>query len=148
MNIAKHYPRIAQELYGKPWLILPATHKVLVESFEAHRSGQLHGANVRMIQDNHRKAIGGKSSIQADDISSEAEALLANEKSPELPPGYARISVNGIIGKRLSGLDMLCGGCDINNVADQIDTAMKDTNIHTLIFDFCTPAGVFQACPR
>lgn len=61
---------------------------------------------------------------------------------PELlAPGVALISVSGIIGKRLSFFESLCGGYDLDQLAFEVDQVAADRTVHSVVFDFDTPGG-------
>lgn len=126
MNISKHYPRIERELFQTPWLILPNTHQTLVKAFQAHITGK-----------------------QSNDVLPEDEAM-AEDEVPVIvaPSSIAVITVEGIIGKRLGLLETMCGGCDLNNVAEAIDKVMADDSIDTIVFDFYTPGGTVTGVPE
>lgn len=69
-------------------------------------------------------------------------------------PGYfeianiAVIPVHGILGKHLSGLEMMCGGCSMDEVAAMIDVADKSAHIQKVFFDFNTPGGTVTGTPE
>ena len=60
----------------------------------------------------------------------------------EETPGVAVIPVAGLIGKRLSGMALMCGGCDIDTVARALRAAAADTNVSTIVLDINTPGGM------
>lgn len=124
MNFAKHYPRIERELFHSAWFVLPSVHNTLVKTFKAHIEG-------------------AKADV------SEMEDLLQLEANDLVTdPSIALINVEGIIGKRLSGLDIACGGCDLNNVSDAIDEAMANENVKTIVFYINSPGGTVTGVPE
>lgn len=58
------------------------------------------------------------------------------------------IPVHGVLGKHLSELEMMCGGCDVDTVSQMIDLAMGDQNVKRLIFDFRSPGGEVTGIPE
>ena len=72
-----------------------------------------------------------------------------DDELPEPPPlyttpvaGVAVIALNGIIGKRLSGLALMCGGCDVDQVARALTAAVADSNVSTILLDINSPGGM------
>ena len=62
--------------------------------------------------------------------------------------GIAWIPVHGVLGKNLSSLELMCGGCDYNDIAEAIEEALEDPMIHTLLLDFDTPGGMGVGLPE
>jgi len=62
--------------------------------------------------------------------------------------GIAWIPVHGVLGKSLSSLELLCGGCDYNDIAEAVEASLADPMIHTLLLDFDTPGGMLVGLPE
>ena len=58
----------------------------------------------------------------------------------------AIIPVHGVLGKKLSYLDLWCGGCDYSYVSEFAEQAMHDPMIESVVFDFDTPGGMSAGC--
>jgi protease-4 len=58
----------------------------------------------------------------------------------------AVIPVHGAFGKKLSYLDLWCGGCDYRYVAEFAEQARNDPSIESTVFDFATPGGMSAGC--
>ena len=56
--------------------------------------------------------------------------------------GVAVIPVNGLIGKRLSAMAILCGGCDVDQVSRALAAACADSNVATILLDINSPGGM------
>jgi len=64
------------------------------------------------------------------------------------PAGVAVIPVFGVIGKRLSAMEMACGGCDIDSLATAFDAANADANISAIVLHIDSPGGTVQGVPE
>jgi ClpP class serine protease len=62
--------------------------------------------------------------------------------------GVAIIPVYGIIGKRLSFLELFCGGCDLEVICEMLTQADEDADVHTIILDFDSPGGLYTGLPE
>ena len=118
MNI----PRIITKVYYEPWAILPDTHAAIRSAVEAKLRGESPVIKVKMPDD--------------------------KETGIERAGDVALIPVHGIIGKHLSELEMLCGGCSLDAVQDQIEEVGGDDGIQHVVFDFRTPGGTVTGVPE
>lgn len=66
----------------------------------------------------------------------------------EVHSGVALIPVFGVLGKHLSFLELMCGGCDYEHISQMIDQAVEDPTIHTLIFNINSPGGMVVGLPE
>lgn len=64
------------------------------------------------------------------------------------PAGTAVIPIHGVIGKRLSALEMACGGCDVDALADAFDTANADPAVKSIVLDINSPGGTVSGVPE
>jgi ClpP class serine protease len=62
--------------------------------------------------------------------------------------GIAWIPVHGVLGKNLSLLELMCGGCDYNDIAEAVEETLADPMVHTLLLDFDTPGGMLLGLPE
>lgn len=73
-----------------------------------------------------------------------------DDRDPVEPPplynvtaaGVAVIRVEGIIGKRLSLMETMCGACDLDTVSAALLAAVGDSNVRCVLLDFDSPGGV------
>lgn len=56
-------------------------------------------------------------------------------------PGVAVVPVNGVLGKNLDALDMMCGGVPVDAVRQAFGQAMANKDIKTIVLDFASPGG-------
>lgn len=119
----KNYPHIAQKLYNEPWLITKEKHQNLVALFEAHISGVQAG-------------LFGEDKDEND------------ESSPRMIGQTLVIPVHGVLGKHLSSLEMMCGGCSVDAISKELDRAEASYQIRNVLLDFRTPGGVVSGIPE
>lgn len=60
----------------------------------------------------------------------------------------AVIHVEGIMGKHMSSLEMLCGGASMDAIAQAITQASKDPDTHTILLNYNSPGGTVQGTPE
>lgn len=126
MNPPKTYHRIAAKMLFESWFIVPSVHTAMWQQLRA------------------RMANG-----QIDPVVSEDESSGApRPPETEVGNGIAIIPINGILGKRLSMLEMMCGGCDLDYVTAQLIEADEDQDVHTIIMDFNSPGGLYTGLPE
>lgn len=79
-------------------------------------------------------------------------APLVPEENPREDPAIrgavAVITVAGIIGKHLSSLETMCGGCDLDEVEEQFDAAIADPSVDDIILRFDSPGGTVPGVPE
>lgn len=123
----KNYPRIAHKIYNEAWLIERQTHGTIQNVFEAHISG---------AQIANEKA--GLFDVDEDDADSKPRII-----------GHTQIiPVYGILGKHLSGFELMCGGCSVDEICKQIDAAEANWQVKQVVFDFRSPGGSAQGIPE
>ena len=118
----KNYPHIMAKVFREPWLI-------------RSRDG---GAIVQLLLSRIEDGSGG---------------ITLNVEEPDEPElaidgRTAVIPVHGIIGKHLSMLEAMCGGCDLDTVQAMTDEAERDEDVSTILFDFRTPGGTVTGIPE
>lgn len=72
------------------------------------------------------------------------------EDKPEMRTmeGTAIIPVHGIIGKHLSGLEMMSGGVDLDILNGMLDDAESDESVENAVLDFRSPGGTVTGVPE
>lgn len=60
----------------------------------------------------------------------------------------AIVPVFGIIGKRLSDFEMMCGGCDVDEVEANLAEAINDPKVASVILHLDSPGGVVTGVPE
>lgn len=115
-------PRIIAKVYREPWSVLPEIHAAIRAAIEAKTRGESPAVIVRAGED------------------------FDNEV--DHPRNVAVIPVYGIIGKHLSDIEMLCGGCSLDTIQDQIRLVADDDDIDHVLFDFHSPGGTVTGVPE
>ncbi len=119
------YPLIHQKIFNEPWAIEPSAYNAVRQSYLAH--------------------CGISATIDGQAIDPAQISLGATGDSPA---SFARIgrvgivSMSGILGKRLSGLETMCGGCDLDTYRAAFDAAYLDPKIDTIIQHAHSPGGI------
>lgn len=93
--------------------------------------------------------------ISAEHVST-ASAPIARRKTAEMPgmisaepsTAVAVIPIFGILGKHLSSLETECGGCDVDEVGECIESAVEDPRISSIVLHFDSPGGVVTGIPE
>jgi len=118
----KHFPQIISKVYEQPWLITPAKHRAIQRLITAHIEGN------------------GMDMPKEDD-EEDAEEIAMDGSTAIIP-------VHGIIGKHLSMLETMCGGCDLDKVGYMLDMAAADSSVRRVLLDFRTPGGTVTGIPE
>lgn len=129
MNSAR-LPRILCALLGEPWLIAPAWHKHLTTIVSAH-------------------AFGGAAELKQHAY---AEGFDARESGPvvEVTGGIATIPVEGVLGRKFSGVLNSSGVTSTDVLEKEIRKAGNDPAVSAIVIAFDSPgghtAGIEEAC--
>ena len=118
------YPLIAAKLFGETWCILPEVHESLCTQFRAHVAAKGAGMDPGDMQG--------------------AGDQVGPQRHPqvEVANGVALARVRGVLGKHLSGLDMMCGGYDVGLLQRQMANIAEDPKVHTAVLWFDSPGGM------
>ncbi len=127
--------RIARLIYNHPWAVLPETQAAIREGFETWRA---EGASTTSVQrENHFSA----EQLQLSAPTSRGSQVYRRG-------AMAFIPVSGIIGKRLSMLESMCGGYDVDQLAQDVDEVAQDQGVSNVLFAFDSPGGVVTGVPE
>ena len=105
---------IAKFIRSTPWAILPSALDVIVQIVEEHMEGK----NVEVDAASKAKTVGfvGASNV-------------------------AIIPVHGTLAKRLYGLDAISGGRTMGDIKENIEQALNDPAISSIVLDVDSPGG-------
>lgn len=120
----KNFAHIAEKLYNENWLLRYETLSTFARQFEAHIAGNKAG-----IFDD-----------LGDDENDDSEVRMKGSTMI--------IPVHGVLGKHLSRFEMMCGGCSVDALGDQIKSMEKDFRVDNAILDFRTPGGQVIGTPE
>lgn len=137
----KTYHRILGKMLFEPWFITPAKYSSMMQQLRSHLTSDK--GPVRL----------GPSRLQEPDEWQDAEGEdecepVGNQGDIQAGYGICIIPVYGIIGKKLSWLEMFCGGCDVDLISAALTEADEDADIHTIILDFDSPGGLYTGLPE
>jgi protease-4 len=124
---------LQNSIYQSPWFVLPSAHGVLRQQYENIFTGKIQ---------------------MPDTFPMEPDDMPENDDSGSMDSGsmesnIAVIEVDGVIGKHLGWIEtMLFGMVDVDVISEQLDEAVSDPNIDTIVFYFCTPGGTVNGTPE
>lgn len=117
----KQLPRIASRLYCEPWNILPQVHAQIGRQFRGYLEAGMPAVPMPPTPD----------------------------EAPGAPPlvsaagrGLALLTIDGVIGKHLSQLEMACGGVDLVEVDRALALLVDEPAVDTVVMAYNTPGGV------
>lgn len=126
----KSYPLIASSLFLEPWLIMPGTHASMSQQFrDAMQSG--------------RDLMAASDGVGPKWTNSKGETFY-DHPQVEVSNGVALLNIEGIIGRRLSSMEMLCGGYDIALMEQQMRNIAEDPKIKAVVINIDSPGGRAQ----
>lgn len=125
------YPRIFSLLLNEPWLIQPAAHNGLIEALCAHIERGGDQVDER-IPDSMRDQHGTAQPV----------------RHFENRGGVAHVEASGVLGRKLSIFERMCGGCDVNFLQHAITRAAEDPDVHTILVDIDSPGGMVTGTPE
>lgn len=123
----KNYPHILSKVYGEPWLITPEKHAAIRAALTSHIEGK---TDAVFYDDDER-----------------------TERQEKRPQDYCFgntmiIPVHGIIGNRLSSMEVACGGCDLKALHELLDLAAGMPMVNRVILDVDSPGGTVTGVPE
>ena len=118
--------RIIDAVYNKPWLLLPSAHRSIVQQLQSHINSPT--TTVPNL-------------IEMEPDEPDQEEIDLESLIEEMETGTAIVSVEGIIGKRLSMLETMCGGVDLDEVTNQLRQARDNPEVTNILLYFNSPGG-------
>lgn len=125
-NIGR-FSNLIHAVYCEPWLIRPAMHATIANILAAHVSGEAHKA-------------GGIAELFGIEENEEPMCTMDGD--------VAVISVDGVIGKRVSALEKSSGTVDVDDVAAALRTAYEDPAVRGIVLDINSPGGTVTGVPE
>lgn len=127
----KNYPHIWQKVFNEPWLVSLSTYDAIRQTLLARMTGK--GAEMAPPIVEPKAALFGSDS---------EESYIVGPNSTAIVP------LSGIIGKRLSAMEMLCGGCSLDAARESFQAALADPSVKTVILWGDTPGGTVTGVPE
>ena len=69
-------------------------------------------------------------------------------KGYDLHGSVAVVKCHGVIGKRLGWLEMMCGGCDVDQLVSSLRAAQEDPDVRAIVIDIDSPGGTITGTPE
>lgn len=133
MMMTHDYPRIYHKVFNEPWLIEPAAHRAICTALANHVAGDLPA-----------KSDPRKPDERYNDWTGRVERIEYFHRIG----ATARIPISGIMGKHLSLLESICGGCDLAFFQKGIEQAMADADVKQIVLDINSPGGTVTGVPE
>lgn len=128
-----NYPHIYHKVFNEPWLIEPSAHHAIAATLLGHQRGRIDALPLTPVV---------------------SEGFMGDPDGQEEPECFqrigsiARIRISGIIGKHMSTLETMCGGCDLATVQAALAAAIADPAISTILLDINSPGGTVIGVPE
>ena len=119
------YAHLLSAFYGQPWHIRQDVY-----------------ANFSALLQSHIFGTNGSRVIRAD--LGEADSAPATAIQRHGP--VAVVPVHGALGRHLSMMDLMCGGCDYAHLSTMFAECAADPSIGSVIVDFNSPGGMSAGC--
>jgi signal peptide peptidase SppA len=123
--MSNRFINVLTELYTEPWLIRPDVHEKLCDIVEAHIDGSAHEA-------------AGIASL----FGEPAEDMV------EIVDNVGIISINGVLGKRVSLCQKSSGVVDVDDVQDKIMELIANDAVDGIVLDISSPGGTVTGTPE
>jgi len=121
------YPRILAAIRSAKWAVTPNTLQAIRDTLSAHIGGKVS----RFRADEPDMPEMGKDS-DSDELNPGFELIA---------PGVGQVELCGIIGKHLSSMETMCGGCDLAVVEENLMQALASPMVSTVILRIDSPGG-------
>lgn len=129
-----NYPHIIQRLATDDWAIMSAAYEALWTALEQHMTS----ANVIKMK---RKDM--------------EEAMSPGRAQPKpggnvsrTASGVAVMDIAGVIGKRLSSMESMCGGVSVDAIVQMAESLAADPTVGTIVMNWHSPGGVVTGVPE
>ena len=119
---------IIERVYNRPLLITPTAFHSIHAVIQSKLAGEVIANPIKMQDDE--------------------EDLFADPNQMIIQNGIATIPVYGVIGNHLGMIEKICGGVDIRDIKANIDLAMEDNNVETILLDINSPGGSVDYVPE
>lgn len=131
-----NYPRLYNRFYASPLLIEETAALAIHTSLWPRMSSN---AQISVSSDDIKvaRATKMKTGMRGGMLWPDADGDMFTVAKP----GVAVVPVNGVLGKNMDTLDMMCGGVPVDAVRQALAQAMANKDIKTIVLDFGSPGG-------
>jgi len=117
----KEYPRILDVIQNHDWCITPGAYAAIIDALEHHK---------------------------AEDMAARGTVQAADAVPVMIYGSVGVVDVAGIIGKKISMLESMCGGVDVNSILGRVQSLANDPAIRTIVMDWNSPGGTVTGVPE
>lgn len=139
------YPHILAAIRSAKWAVRPATLQAIRDVLSARLLVE-RGADAAAPAGNIHSIAEFRSRDLPRAMTKRAAATVV--VAAQQPTQVAVVPVCGIIGKRLSEFEMMCGGCDLDEVEENLAEAVNDPTAASIVMHFDSPGGVVTGVPE
>ncbi len=134
------FANLLSRFYFEPWGILPDKHAAMGMELQRYmKSEHLIKSLPPWCNSQQMPPRGLRSGSGIIGPMLDGEPIVPQMESGN---GVAVITINGVLGKHLSFLDLYCGGCDYDNINAMVSAVNEDPTIETVIFYINSPGGM------
>jgi signal peptide peptidase SppA len=124
------FQRIYQAVHFQPWLITPRAHASIRDLLEKK---MLANALIELNSSMDKPSLD----------------LFGNElPSMSIKNGVATIPIQGVIGQKLGILEKSCGAVGVEDVSNDIQSALSDNSVKIILLDISSPGGTVSGVPE
>lgn len=132
----KKYRRVVDQVFGRPWALLPAKLEQIAELVDLRASG------VELSEEEIRLRLG----FEIDDPEQLDDA--APEAPYQVTDGVAVVPLYGLIAQRVNLLQRFSGGTSTQLFGQAIDKALADDAVRSIVLDVDSPGGSVYGTPE
>lgn len=125
------YPQIIGKVMRSFWALTEEKHAAIISLLEQ----RLAGAGPRLSEPQRLEADDPSGLETTDPVYFEAGDI-------------AVIPIYGILGKHLSSIEMMCGGCSMDQVSKMLSVAGSSDRIRTIVLNIHSPGGTVTGTPE
>jgi len=133
------YPRLTHKLMCEPWCVTEAMHASMVDILAAHVEG-------KSVMTDFQKPDVAKADSNSGPYGSVRVPDTGGALSKRGKLGI--ITLEGVMGTKLSWMEEMCGGCSIEALQAAIESAYNDPTIARVLFDISSPGGTACGTPE
>jgi capsid assembly protease len=120
------YPHVVRAVFETPWAILPSYLQAIAELVELRAGGG------QLSQEEISARIGSGPATRA----------------PATAGAVAVIPIYGVIMPRATLLSQISGGCSLATISQQLQAALDDPQVSSILLDVCSPGGSTALVPE
>lgn len=118
------YPRIIESVTNGYWCITPSAYGAILAALEAHMEGNQAATMPSAMPKEPRKSM----------------ASTTN--------GIGVVEISGVIGKKISMVESMCGGVDVNAIVGAVNALVDNPSVSTIVLDWNSPGGTVTGVPE